>query len=175
MRDLVPSPGIEPGPPAVGTWSLNCWTTREVPPLSSCLHGFWGEVTHNSYLCSSIGVFFPLASFYIFSLSLICSSLDVISIGVVGFGFCFLGGRERLAFILFGDLRVPWICGLGSDIKFVKFSGVIVSNLLLFLSVFLLFLLFPLHVVFVIVPQFLACLFWLLFFFSVFFLFAFQF
>ena len=29
MRDLVPRPGIEPGPPALGAWSLSPWTTRE--------------------------------------------------------------------------------------------------------------------------------------------------
>ena len=31
MRDLVPWPGTEPGPPALGAWSLSHWTTREVP------------------------------------------------------------------------------------------------------------------------------------------------
>ena len=31
--DLVPRPGIEPRPPALGAWSLNHWTTREVPVL----------------------------------------------------------------------------------------------------------------------------------------------
>ena len=31
MRDLVPWPGIEPGSPASGVRSLNCWTTREAP------------------------------------------------------------------------------------------------------------------------------------------------
>ena len=31
MRDLVPQPEIEPGPPALGAWSLTHWTTREVP------------------------------------------------------------------------------------------------------------------------------------------------
>ena len=30
LWDLVPWPGIEPGPPALGAWSLNHWTTREV-------------------------------------------------------------------------------------------------------------------------------------------------
>ena len=30
-RILVPQPGIEPTPPAVGAWSLNHWTAREVP------------------------------------------------------------------------------------------------------------------------------------------------
>ena len=28
---LVPQPGIKPMPPAVEVWSLNHWTTREVP------------------------------------------------------------------------------------------------------------------------------------------------
>ena len=32
MRDLVPWPGIESGPPALGAQSLSHWTTREVPP-----------------------------------------------------------------------------------------------------------------------------------------------
>ena len=39
MRDLVPWPEIEPGPPALGAQSLNRWTTREVPgspPWMSC-------------------------------------------------------------------------------------------------------------------------------------------
>ena len=31
MWDLVPWPGIEPGSPALGVWSLSHWTTREVP------------------------------------------------------------------------------------------------------------------------------------------------
>ena len=31
MRDLVPRPGIELGPPALGAQSLTHWTTREVP------------------------------------------------------------------------------------------------------------------------------------------------
>ena len=31
MWDLVPRPGIEPGTPALGVWSLSHWTTREVP------------------------------------------------------------------------------------------------------------------------------------------------
>ena len=31
MWDLVPWPGIEPGPPALGVQSLSHWTTREVP------------------------------------------------------------------------------------------------------------------------------------------------
>ena len=31
---LAPWPGIEPRPPALGAWSLNHWTTREVPVFS---------------------------------------------------------------------------------------------------------------------------------------------
>ena len=31
MQDLVPSPGFEPGPPALGARSLTQWTTKEVP------------------------------------------------------------------------------------------------------------------------------------------------
>ena len=33
MWDLVPWPGIEGGPPALGAWRFNHWTTREVPVL----------------------------------------------------------------------------------------------------------------------------------------------
>ena len=33
MRDLVPRPGIKPGPPALGARSLSHWTTREVPRI----------------------------------------------------------------------------------------------------------------------------------------------
>ena len=31
MWDLVPRPGIKPRPPALGTWNLSHWTTRQVP------------------------------------------------------------------------------------------------------------------------------------------------
>ena len=30
MWDLIPRPGMEPGPPVLGAWSLSHWTTREV-------------------------------------------------------------------------------------------------------------------------------------------------
>ena len=33
MRIIVPQPGVEPVPPALGVISLNHWTTREVPHL----------------------------------------------------------------------------------------------------------------------------------------------
>ena len=31
MQDVVPQPGIELGPLALGAQSLSCWTTREAP------------------------------------------------------------------------------------------------------------------------------------------------
>ena len=37
QRHLVPRPGIEPGPPALGASNLNHWTTREVPRVFACL------------------------------------------------------------------------------------------------------------------------------------------
>ena len=32
-QDLVPCPGIQPRPPALGAWSLSHWTTKEVPTV----------------------------------------------------------------------------------------------------------------------------------------------
>ena len=29
LWDLVPGPGVEPGPPPLGAWSLSYWTTRK--------------------------------------------------------------------------------------------------------------------------------------------------
>ena len=50
--DLVPWPGIEPGPPALGTWSLNHWATREIPKLAILYgHSSW---CHQSNYNSSI-------------------------------------------------------------------------------------------------------------------------
>ena len=40
MRDLVPWPGIEPKPPALGAQSLTHWTTREVPKKGFSKHRF---------------------------------------------------------------------------------------------------------------------------------------
>ena len=51
MWDLVSWPGIEPRPPALGVWSLSCWTTREVPqfPLLTFLPYFsWLVLTLTS-------------------------------------------------------------------------------------------------------------------------------
>ena len=51
-RDIVPWPGIKPGPPALGAQSLNHWTTREVPVLlllSFIFHLFWTQFPHQIY------------------------------------------------------------------------------------------------------------------------------
>ena len=42
MRDLVPRPGIEPRPPALGAWSLNHSTTREVQEIIFLNEGYKG-------------------------------------------------------------------------------------------------------------------------------------
>ena len=66
MWDLVPWPGIEPRPPALGVWSLSHWTTREVPdpllfhwkqvcPQNPSQHGNtarWSEQARGSHLPS---------------------------------------------------------------------------------------------------------------------------
>ena len=44
MRDLIPWPGMEPGPPALGAWSLNHWTTREVPQIDFNLEHKAGDM-----------------------------------------------------------------------------------------------------------------------------------
>ena len=31
LWDLAPRPGVKPGSPSLGAWSLSHWTTREVP------------------------------------------------------------------------------------------------------------------------------------------------
>ena len=37
---LVHQPGIEPVTPALGAWSINHWTAREVPIISDLTHCF---------------------------------------------------------------------------------------------------------------------------------------
>ena len=43
MGNLVLWPGIEPGPPALGAWSLSHWTIREIPALNFDLMNTWQE------------------------------------------------------------------------------------------------------------------------------------
>ena len=61
--DLVPRPGIEPGPPALGVWSLSHWATREVPShplflqakLPTNFHLNKGTLENALKFCSFIG------------------------------------------------------------------------------------------------------------------------
>ena len=58
MWDLVPWPGIEHGPPALGAWSLSHWPTREPPPpplflmLASLYQGFSGGSDSKESACN---------------------------------------------------------------------------------------------------------------------------
>ena len=58
MQDLVPRPGIEPGPPALRAQSINRWTTREVPidVFLNC---------HNMQSQSLLRFDFPMSLLYI--------------------------------------------------------------------------------------------------------------
>ena len=42
MWDLVPWPGMEPRPPALGAWGLSHWTTKEVPRRNNSVNTFPG-------------------------------------------------------------------------------------------------------------------------------------
>ena len=83
MQGLVPWPGLEPGPPALGAQSLRHWSIREVPPLFSiAVHSvltFWivslfsptsvvleGIWRHFSYKPSSINAWFLVHCFLVF-------------------------------------------------------------------------------------------------------------
>ena len=44
MWDLVPSPGIEPRPPALGEWSFSQWTTKEIPVLFCFKSLYWAMI-----------------------------------------------------------------------------------------------------------------------------------
>ena len=47
MRNLVPRPGIEPAPLALGAWSLTHWTTREVPMYRSFKAGLFDKFVNS--------------------------------------------------------------------------------------------------------------------------------
>ena len=64
IRDLVPQPGIEPSPPALGARSLTHWTTREVPVCLSytAIVGCWKDFQPRIYLPRVIIVLDTLAA-----------------------------------------------------------------------------------------------------------------
>ena len=47
MWNLVPHPGIEPRPPALGAQSLSHWTTKEVPIALSLALSLSYQITHS--------------------------------------------------------------------------------------------------------------------------------
>ena len=49
MRDLIPWPGVEPGPLSSGVQSLTHWTTMEAPNI----HFKWKEVPTGSLFITS--------------------------------------------------------------------------------------------------------------------------
>ena len=53
MWDLLPCPGIERGPPALGAWSLSHWTTWEVPE-KYVLHNQHAEFNMQNSLMSTL-------------------------------------------------------------------------------------------------------------------------
>ena len=62
MWDLVPWPGVEPGPSAQAAWSLSHWTTREVP-ISVTLEQKESEVAQSCpTLCNPIDCSLPGSS-----------------------------------------------------------------------------------------------------------------
>ena len=68
MQDLVPQPGIEPRPPALGTWSLTRWTTRGVPDFCIFLLAFVNT-------CDRKSVLYILRLAFIFCSEVITASL----------------------------------------------------------------------------------------------------
>ena len=55
MWDLIPQPGIKPGPPALGVWSLSHWTTREVPGYSVLMTFFLVIKVYYTLLIKKLG------------------------------------------------------------------------------------------------------------------------
>ena len=85
MWDLVPWPGIKPGSPALGVWSLSHWTTRDVPEL------FKERLPANFILFCDL----PLMSFIQFSTEVFVSSVILLEKGLPVFHlWYFLASRS---------------------------------------------------------------------------------
>ena len=56
MQNLVPSPGMESGSPALGMWSLSHWTTRKVPTAVLTCAKLRGQSPHISSSFHSLHV-----------------------------------------------------------------------------------------------------------------------
>lgn len=94
-------------------WGFFSGNTKYSTFLSSCLHGFSGELKCNSYLCSSIGkLFFFLFGFLQGFLSWFTAALIMICLVV---GFCLFGWFALLWFVcvFFLSFYLLW-CSLSS-------------------------------------------------------------
>ena len=71
MWDLVLPPGIDPGPPALGAWSLSHWTTREISALllSSLVVSYLLLITSSMFFTADI-IFLYLLFFKFYSILL---------------------------------------------------------------------------------------------------------
>ena len=63
MWDLVPWPGIKPGPPALEAWTLSFWTTREVPKGHSLNSGILVLSDQSSQFAQDQGVSWDIGPF----------------------------------------------------------------------------------------------------------------
>ena len=94
MWDLVPWPGIKPGPPALGMRSLSYWTTREVPQVSE----WWGCGENVICLNSRTAASFPhLRPLFRSTLESSCECSSGVGVGRWLQGFCFqFSGRRKV-------------------------------------------------------------------------------
>ena len=73
MWDLVPPPGIDPGAPALGAWSLRHWTTREISALLlfSLVVSYLQLFTSSMFFTVDIIFFVPVMFFKFYSILLL--------------------------------------------------------------------------------------------------------
>ena len=146
MWDLVPSPGIKPGLPALGARSLSHWTTVGVPVLFESLWKYdvvfllpllWMRCQLQNKSCSFEGIFFFQIGFEIFSLFLV-SDISLWHIEVCGF-------KKNIYIYMY-----IYILGFVGLLRFVVcyfFSDWQISSLLSFKILLLLYFLFSLLMV----------------------------
>ena len=125
LQDLVPWPGIKPGPPALGAWSLNHWPTREVPRVCLVLlesarvfqndyHFSFSQSMNEHSCCSTYLQIFGVVSFLDFSHSnryvvLICSSLMTYDVKhLFTFIICIFSHLSSVCLYLFTLIICMW-------------------------------------------------------------------
>ena len=125
LQDLVSWPGIKPGPPALGAWSLNHWPTREVPRVCLVLlesarvfqndyHFSFSQSMNEHSCCSTYLQIFGVVSFLDFSHSnryvvLICSSLMTYDVKhLFTFIICIFSHLSSVCLYLFTLIICMW-------------------------------------------------------------------